>query len=359
MHSTHSMNRRLAVLAALLAIVLLAASCGGDTTGSTDALVSIGAGLGGPKGLTATVYAQGPTKVSAFAVDSSGRLWLATADSTDNGQDGVYLVAQSGAAAVKVVKDLHTALGLVWHDDVLYVASKERVDAYTGFDGTAFADHHTVLTLPAGVGESNGLVMSPDGHLLLGISAPCDHCTPTSTSSAAIVSFRPNGTDLTTYASGIRAPVGLTYYPGTSNLLVSMNQRDDLGEETPGDWLAEVTQGQNWGFPDCYGQSGTGCADQPQPVAVLDQHAAVGGVGIVTGQLGTTVGNSALVAEWAGGAVKRVALTIDGSTYTGTVHPFLTGFTNPVPVLTAPDGSVFVGDWTTGTIYRIAGSTTA
>jgi glucose/arabinose dehydrogenase len=354
-----SMNRRLAVLAALLAIVLLAAGCGGDTRASGDALVSIGAGLSGPKGLTATVYSQGPTKLSAFAVDSNGRLWLATADSTDSGQDGVYVVAESGAAAAEIVKGLHTALGLVWDNDVLYVASKERVDAYTGFDGTAFADHHRVLTLSAGVGESNGLVMSPDGHLLLGISAPCDHCMPTSTSSAAIVSFQPDGTDLTTYANGIRAPVGLTYYPGTSNLFVSMNQRDDLGQETPGDWLAQVTHGQNWGFPDCYGQGGTGCTDQPQPVAVLDQHAAVSGVAIITGQLGATVGTSALVAEWADGAVKRVALTTDGSTYTGIVHPFLTGFTNPVPVLTAPDGAVFVGDWATGTIYRMTAATTA
>lgn len=264
-------------------------------------------------------------------------------------------MAQSGGDAIEIVKDLPTDLGLAWNHDGLYVASKKRVDAHHGFDGTAFSDHHTVLTLPAGVGESNGLVMSPDGHLLLGISAPCDHCTPTSTSSAAIASFQPDGSDLTTYASGIRAPVGLTSYPGTSNLFVSMNQRDDFGDEIPGDWLAQVTQGQNWGFPDCFGQGGTGCADQPQPVAVLDQHAAVSGVAIVTGQLGTTVGTSALVAEWADG----VTLTANGSTDTGIVHPFLTGFTNPVPVLAVPDGAVFVGDWTTGTICRITTATTA
>jgi glucose/arabinose dehydrogenase len=343
-------------LAALAAVVLIVASCGADTTPSADALVSIGAGLSGPRGLTATVYALGPTKLSAFAVDSSGRLWLATADSTDGGQAGVYVVPQSGAAPVEVVKDLHTVLGLVWDQDTLYLASKERVDAYGGFDGSAFATHRTALTLPSGVGESNGIVLAPDGHLLMGISAPCDYCTPTSPYSAAIVSFLPDGTDLQDYASGIRAPVGLTFYPGTSDLFVSMNQRDDLGDETPGDWLADVVQGQNWGFPDCYGQGGDGCTSQPQPVAVLDQHAAVSGVAIVTGQLGTTVGTSALVAEWADGAVRRVALSQDGSSYTGTVHPFLTGMTNPVPVLTTATGKLFVGDWTTGTIYEISSS---
>ena len=50
---------------------------------------------------------------------------------------------------------------------------------------TAFATHRTVLTLPSGVGESNNLTASPDGRLLLGISSPCDHCTPTSQSAAS------------------------------------------------------------------------------------------------------------------------------------------------------------------------------
>src|SRR3954469_17415010 len=109
------MKRRLVVLAVVVAVLLLAASCGSDASSSSaasDTLVSIGAGLSGPKGLTAAVYADGPTKMSAFAVDAGGQLWVATADSTDSGEDGVYLIAESGAAAVQVIADLHTALGL-------------------------------------------------------------------------------------------------------------------------------------------------------------------------------------------------------------------------------------------------------
>ena len=93
--------------------------------------------------------------------------------------------------------------------------------------------------------------------------------------------------------------------------------------------------GQAWGFPACYGQGGSACAGAPTPVAVLDKHAAVSGVAIVTGGLGASRGPSALVAEWATGVVLRVALTHDGTTYTGTVEPFLTGLTQPVPVVTA------------------------
>jgi hypothetical protein len=89
----------------------------------------------------------------------------------------------------------------------------------------------------------------------------------------------------------------------------------------------------------------------PKPLAVLDPHGAVSGVAIVTGQLGRTVGMAALVAEWAKGEVQRVQLGTP--VRAGTVKPFLTGFKNPVPVMMSPDGSLLVGDWSTGTIYRI------
>ena len=342
----------------VLAVVLLGASCGADTApvAAIDTLVDIGSGLQGPSGLHATVYAAGPAKQAAFAVDDAGRLWIATADYTDSGADGVYLVTAAGAAPVPVITGLHTALGLAWHDATLYVSSKERVDAYTGFDGTRFAASTPIVTLPAGVGENNGLVFGPDGRLHLGISAPCDHCTPTSAYSGAVVSFLPDGTDLRVDAGGIRAPIGLAYFPGTTDLFVTMNQRDDLGDATPGDALALVEAGQRWGFPNCYGQGGDACAGVPPVTASLDQHAAVGGVAIVTGQLGSAVGTAAVVAEWSQGKVQRVALSADRSSSTVTVTPFLSGFTNPLPIVQLADGSLLVGDWSSGTIYRIAPS---
>ena len=319
-------------------------------------LVSIGAGLTGPSGLTATVYAKGLAKVAALAFDGQGRLWVTTADSTDQGKDGLYVVAKAGGDPVEVVAGLHTPLGLIWYQDSLYVASKGGVDAYTGFDGTKFAAHRTVLTLPAGTGETNGLAVSPSGRLLVGISAPCDHCTPTSKLSAAILSFEPDGSDLQVYASGIRAPIALAFYPGTNDLFVTMNQRNDLGTATPGDWLALVGQGQAWGFPACYGQGGTVCAGVPSPVAELDKHAAVSGVAIVTGQLGSAVGTGALVAEWTLGKVQRVALTKDGSGYSGSVSTFVSGLKNPVPVVLGSGASIVIGDWATGIVYRVGPS---
>lgn len=294
------------------------------------------------------------THAAALAFDSEGRLWVSTAAYSYAGDDGVYVIDHAGATPIEVITGLRTPLGLLWYSGSLYVASTSQVDVYSGFDGTRFASHRTVLTLPAGSGEVNELVLAPDGRMLLGISAPCDHCTPSLAISGSIVSFLPDGSDLEEFATRIRAPVGLEFSPGTDDLFVTMNQRDDLGAKTPGDWLAVVRQGQSWGFPECYGQGGTVCAGVPTPVAVLDTHAAVSGVAIVTGQLGTSVGTRALVAEWAKGVIDAVALTKTASGYTGRVSTFISGLDNPVPVILGPDNALYIGDWGAGIIYRVA-----
>lgn len=325
-------------LVAVLAAAALVAACGG--TAPAPALVSIGAGLNGSAGSRATVYATGLPTVSAMAFDGDGRLWATTAAYTSGGADAVWMIASAGAAPVRVVEGMRTPLGLAWSGGWLYVASLGRVDAFGGFDGTRFAERRTVLTGPLENGENNNLVVAPDGRLLMGISAPCDHCVPASPWAGTVVSFAADGSDLRVVAKRIRAPFGLTVRQGTGQLYVTMNQRDDLGERTPGDWLAVVGDGQDWGFPACYGQGGHDCAGVPAPLAVLDRHAAAGGVVIA--------GGSALVAEWALGKVQRVAL--DGRSVT----PYLTGLESPLPVLAAPDGTILVGDWGTGKVYRIA-----
>jgi glucose/arabinose dehydrogenase len=269
-------------------------------------------------------------------------------------EDGVYVLSQPGGAMQKVISGLDDPLGLDWHRGKLYVSSVGRVDSYWGFDGQRFTGHSRVLRGPLPEGENNQIVSAPDGRLIMGVSATCDHCQPTSQWDGAIVSFTPSGSNLRLYAGRIRAPVGLAYLPGTENLFVTMNQRDDLGAATPGDWLSIVKQGQSWGFPGCYGQGGSLCKGVPLPIAALDPHAATGSIAFATGKLSQSIGTSAIVAEWNVSKVQRVALTKTASGFAGTVTPFLTGIAHPFGLTTAPDGSLLVGDWQTGTVYRIA-----
>ena len=315
--------------------------------------MSIGAGLTGLATLRASVYAHGPVNAAAFALDARGRLWVTAAGLDTHRHDGVYLLASRGARAVKVIGGLEDAIGIVWDRGLLYVASVGRVDAYGGFDGARFATHRRILSGPLAGAENNALALSPDGRLLMGVSATCDHCTPTSRWSGSIVSFRADGRGLRLYAGGIRAPVGLAFVPGGARLIVSMNQRDDLGSATPGDWLAEVAADQNWRFPDCYAVGTAACAGAPRPLAELDPHAAVGPVAIVTGGLGGDVGTAAVVAERATGRVRSVALASSAAAGAGRLTTLLSGIHNPLALAVAANGSLLVGDWSTGTIYRI------
>jgi glucose/arabinose dehydrogenase len=344
-------RRSRCILLASLSVIAL--SFAPTRASAATARVSIGAGLRGPDGLAASVFAKGLRYAAALTSDSEGRLWIATAAATDKGTDAIYLVPSTGATPVKIVTDVHTPLGIVWVGDTLYVSQHGGVLALGGFDGSSFSTRSTIVSFADGTGELNGITLGTDGRLYVGISAPCDSCTPDDAYSASIVSFLPDGSDLQVYASDLRAPIGLAFFPDTSDLFVTMNQRDDLGKKTPGDWLALVRAGDSWGFPSCYGQRTTKCSATPSPVAELDTHAAVSGVAVVTGQLGATVGTSAVVAEWMTGKVRLVHLTRSGTGYVGKTGTLLTGLKNPVGVTLDAGGALYVSDWTTGKIYRI------
>ena len=333
----------------MVATVLVAA-CGAaaETRRVSGGLVPIGARLRGPSTLGATVYTRGLRHVSAFAFDSKGRLWAATSGATEHSSDALYLVPKPGAKPIRVAGGLDGPLGLTWHRGSLYVASIGRVEAFRGLAGRRFEQRRTILVGPVKGASNNAILVMPNGRLALSVSTTCDHCTPSSRYAATIVTFRPDGSDLRVYARGVRAAFGLALVPGTRALLATMNQRDDLGAKTPGDWVGLVRRGQDWGFPSCYGQGGSTCHGVPSPTAVLDRHAAAGGIALVDG------GTAAVVAEWETGKVLRVALTRSGSTYEPSeATTLLAGIRNPLPV-TATTSGFLVGDWGTGVVYELA-----
>ena len=355
-------SRAVRVLALLCALALVAAGCGSSgasgsapATTTASGAVAIGHGLQGAAGLKATIYATGLRNVSALAFDARGRLWATTSAAANHSHDAVYLIRKPGAAPVKVISGVEGPLGLVWHGGQLYVTSLGRVDAYSDLAGDHFATHRAVVVEPSGHGWNNAIVPIAGGRLAMGISSACDHCASTTKWSGTIVSFRPDGSDVRVYAAGIRAPFGLAFDAPTGALIASMNQRDDLGARTPGDWLALVRAGQDWRFPGCYGQGGSVCNGVPKPLAVLAKHAAAGGVAIAASQLLGGTGRSALVTEWERGVVLQVPLHSSGSGYAAARPTVLvSGLKNPLPLVTAPGGALLVGAWGSGTIYRIA-----
>ncbi len=123
---------RIGALGPITAVVACAAvlvgGCGSSARHrASPRLVSIGGGIEGPAGLSASVY----------------------------------LIAQAGAAPKRVITGLEDPLGLAWYRGSLYVASVGRVTVYGDFTGTRFARRKTVIRGPLAHGENNDLVLAP------------------------------------------------------------------------------------------------------------------------------------------------------------------------------------------------------
>ena len=66
---------------------------------------------------------------------------------------------------------------------------------------------------------------------------------------ANILEANPDGSDLRVYASGIRNPVGIAVDPATGVLWTSVNERDNIGDDLPPDYITHVQEGGFYGWP--------------------------------------------------------------------------------------------------------------
>ena len=193
-------------IALTLPLAVLAAGCG--TKARSNDLVAIGAGLHGPSGLHATVYAAGSRTFRRWHTTHTGVCGRAGSGATSHGTDGVFVVPRAGAQATRVVTGPEGPLGLLWIGRSLYVSSLGAVTRFSGFSRDRFRERRTIVDGPVPAGENNNLVRAPDGRLLMGVSSTCDHCVPRSPWAATIVSFRTDGRASPCSRAGSERPTG-------------------------------------------------------------------------------------------------------------------------------------------------------
>ncbi|PYJ23761.1 MAG: sorbosone dehydrogenase, partial [Verrucomicrobia bacterium] len=66
---------------------------------------------------------------------------------------------------------------------------------------------------------------------------------------ARIFELNPDGTDRKVYAWGIRNAVGIAFRPDSNGLWMSTNERDEIGEDLPPDYISSVRPGGFYGWP--------------------------------------------------------------------------------------------------------------
>ncbi len=267
----------------------------------------------------------------------NGRLYV----SEDVGS--IVSVTRGTTRPATFASKLTVPLGLLWRGRTLYVSESGKVEALRA----GHARRVVVSGLPYEEHQQDSIVAGPDGRLYLGSGSTCNACKETDARSAAILSFRPDGSRLRVVAHGLRNPYGLLFVGKT--LYVTVNGRDDLGDGEPADSLVRIKTGANYGWPACWPSYALRkligvCGGVTAPVAYLEPHSSADGIAHWRGDL--------FVAEWGeylSAKHGRVLVRIEH----GRATTFASGFEHPLAVAVDPSGDLLVADWGRGVIYAI------
>lgn len=195
---------------------------------------------------------------------------------------------------------------------------------------------------------------------------------------ADILVTNPDGSDLKVYATGIRNGSGLTVNPQTGQLWTAVNERDEIGDNLPPDYVTHVQEGGFYGWPWYY----IGDHHDPRlpgrhpeladkvivPDVLIEPHDATLGLTFYEAtQFPKKYRGQLFVGEHGSwnrsvrtGYEVIMALMKDGHA-TGAYEDFLTGFVlpdgncwgRPVGVAVAQDGSLMVTDDGSNSVWRV------
>jgi glucose/arabinose dehydrogenase len=305
-----------------------------------------------PHGYHASIYARGLAHPTALAFGPDGRLYVAEE------AGAVVAVDPRTRRPRRFLHGLPTPLGLAWHGRTLFVSVAGGIRSVRLRGRRATAPRAIVRGLPFGRHQQDNVVVGRDGRLYLGSGSTCDACRERDPRSAAILSFRLDGSDPRVVAHGLRNPFGLTVQPRTGRLFASINGQDELGGSEPAETIVAVRRGADYGWPRCRPSRRLlrlvgSCRGVTPPVAYLEPHSSADGIVIW--------GRDLYVAEWGeydsrrrGRKVVRLRFDRRGRPLTRVATAFATGFDHPLALAVDPRGGLLVADWGTGRIVRVA-----
>src|SRR5882724_1551416 len=198
---------------------------------------------------------------------------------------------------------------------------------------------------------------------------------------ARIFEFNPDGTNRKVYAWGIRNAVGIAFRPGSNELWMSTNERDEIGEDLPPDCISSVRPGGFYGWPWFYignhvdphhkGKHPELADKVIVPEVLVEAHSATLNLCFYAGDQFPAEYKGDIFAAFHGSwnrkkrtGYKVVRVPFDPSTGKprGEYEDFVTGFVTPngnvwgrpVGITVGKDGSLLFSEDGNGTIWRVS-----
>jgi len=344
-----------------------------------DVFVSEAATLpkGAKKQVTAALHLD---KSRSLQATSANRITLFR-DTNGDGKPDVRSVFLTG---------LKQPFGMLIMGDYFYVGNTNSVMRFPYQPGATkiTAVGQKILDLPEG-GYNNhwtrNLLASKDGKKIFVTvgsgSNVMENGVENEKRRANILEINPDGTGEKIFASGLRNPIGLAYYPGTTTLWAAVNERDELGDELVPDYITSVKEGGFYGWPySYYGQNEDPRRKNERPDLVKKALVPDVPMGPHVAALGLTFyDKKAFPAKYQNGAFvgehgswnraqysgyKVAFVPFASGKPTGKPEDFLTGFLvgdgsdkaygRPVGVVTMPDGALLVIDDAGNKVWRVS-----
>ena len=191
---------------------------------------------------------------------------MAHGSSAGGPSNRVVLLRDANGDGVPEIKSvlldhLNSPFGIVLVGNDLYVAETDKLMRYPFTPGQTkiTVAGQKVIDLPAGLINhhwTKDLTASPDGFkLYVGVgsnSNAFERGPEAETGRAAIWEVDPKTGAYRIFASGLRNPNGLTFYPGSNTLWTVVNERDELGPNLVPDYLTAVQDRGFYGWPYSY-----------------------------------------------------------------------------------------------------------
>jgi glucose/arabinose dehydrogenase len=338
-----------------------------------------GAELHVPPGFKVELWAEGLDRPRQMALAPSGEVFVAEPRSN---RISVY---RDGKRLDTFAENLDLPFGIAFHDDWLYVGNTGSVVrfAYKRGQLKATGKPEKIAALPGrGYNQhwTRNVIFSPDGKkMYVTVGSETNVDVETEPMRAAISELNPDGSGRRIYASGTRNPVGLAFRGNT--LWAAVEERDELGDDLPPDYVTSIQPGGFYGWPFAYAgpnEDPRRKGERPElvkktiaPDVLVQAHSAVLGLIFYKGKMFPPEyqGDAFVAFHGSWNRTKRTGYSVvrihfkDGKP-AGGYDDFLTGFMidpakaevwgRPVGLLELPDGSLLVSDDGGYKIWRVS-----